>query len=122
MQTEFREDLKGLTRQAGCANKPTVFLFDETQIVYETFLEDVNNILTSGEVRHGVRAWTGLANGPSRRAGAWHSHCGGAARAGQARRGARVGANPGCALGAMRRCPTCSPRTSSARCWTRCAA
>lgn len=49
-QTEFREDLKGLYRQAGAANKPTVFLFDETQIVYETFLEDVNNILTSGEV------------------------------------------------------------------------
>ena len=49
-QTEFREDLKGLTRQAGCLNKPTVFLFDETQIKLETFLEDVNNILTSGEV------------------------------------------------------------------------
>ena len=49
-QIEFREDLKGLYRQAGVANKPTVFLFDETQIVFETFLEDVNNILTSGEV------------------------------------------------------------------------
>ncbi|WIA33430.1 hypothetical protein OEZ86_006562 [Tetradesmus obliquus] len=48
--TEFREDLKGLYRQAGVSNKPTVFLFDETQIKYETFLEDVNNILTSGEV------------------------------------------------------------------------
>ena len=47
---EFREDLKLLYQQAGCQNKPTVFLFDETQIVYETFLEDVNNILTSGEV------------------------------------------------------------------------
>ncbi|KAK9823872.1 hypothetical protein WJX72_006072 [[Myrmecia] bisecta] len=47
---EFREDLKNLYRQAGCQNKPTVFLFDETQIVRETFLEDVNNILTSGEV------------------------------------------------------------------------
>ncbi len=35
--------------QAGCQNKPTVFLFDETQIVQETFLEDINNILTSGE-------------------------------------------------------------------------
>lgn len=34
--------------QAGCQNKPTVFLFDETQIVQETFLEDINNILTSG--------------------------------------------------------------------------
>ncbi|KAF5831208.1 dynein-1-beta heavy chain, flagellar inner arm I1 complex [Dunaliella salina] len=49
-QVEFREDLKGLYRQAGCANKPTVFLFDETQIVNESFLEDVNNILSSGEL------------------------------------------------------------------------
>ncbi len=49
-QVEFREDLKGLYKQAGCANKPTVFLFDETQIVNESFLEDVNNILSSGEV------------------------------------------------------------------------
>ena len=49
-QTEFREDLKSLFKQAGVADKPTVFLFDETQIVVETFLEDINNVLTSGEV------------------------------------------------------------------------
>ena len=48
--TEFREDLKELFRQAGVSDKPTVFLFDETQIVVETFLEDINNVLTSGEV------------------------------------------------------------------------
>ena len=48
--TEFREDLKELFRQAGVADKPTVFLFDETQIVVETFLEDINNVLSSGEV------------------------------------------------------------------------
>lgn len=47
---EFREDLKELFKQAGVADKPTVFLFDETQIVVETFLEDINNVLTSGEV------------------------------------------------------------------------
>ena len=47
---EFREDLKTLFCQAGVADKPTVFLFDETQIVVETFLEDINNVLTSGEV------------------------------------------------------------------------
>eukprot|EP00240_Pyramimonas_obovata_P010999 CAMPEP_0118940188 /NCGR_PEP_ID=MMETSP1169-20130426/30804_1 /TAXON_ID=36882 /ORGANISM="Pyramimonas obovata, Strain CCMP722" /LENGTH=118 /DNA_ID=CAMNT_0006884613 /DNA_START=1 /DNA_END=354 /DNA_ORIENTATION=- len=41
-QNEFREDLKSLYRQAGVANKPTVFLFDDTQIVLEGFLEDVN--------------------------------------------------------------------------------
>ncbi|CAG9464381.1 unnamed protein product [Pedinophyceae sp. YPF-701] len=49
-QTDFREDLKMLYKQAGQDNKPTTFLFDETQIKLETFLEDVNNILTSGEV------------------------------------------------------------------------
>ena len=47
---EFREDLKDLFRITGVQNKPTVFLFDETQIVVETFLEDINNVLTSGEV------------------------------------------------------------------------
>ena len=47
---EFHEDIKALYRQAGAQNKPSVFLFDDTQIVLETFLEDVNNILTSGEV------------------------------------------------------------------------
>jgi len=47
---EFREDLKTLYRQAGVAGKPTVFVLDDTQIVQETFLEDVNNALTSGEI------------------------------------------------------------------------
>ena len=47
---EFREDLKELYRVAGGQNRPTTFLFDETQIKYETFVEDINNILTSGEV------------------------------------------------------------------------
>jgi len=31
-------------------NKPTVFLFTDTQVVDESFLEDINNILSSGEV------------------------------------------------------------------------
>lgn len=30
--------------------RPTVFLFDDTQLVHETFLEDVNGILNTGEV------------------------------------------------------------------------
>jgi len=49
-QAEWREDLKGLYRQAGIAAKPSAFLFDETQIKFESFLTDVHNILTSGEV------------------------------------------------------------------------
>lgn len=37
-------------RLTGVQNKSTVFLFDDSQILYETFLESINNILTSGEV------------------------------------------------------------------------
>ncbi len=48
---EFHEDLKRLLMQAGAENKPTVFLFSDTQIIKESFLEDINNILNAGEVR-----------------------------------------------------------------------
>jgi dynein heavy chain len=37
-------------KQAGMENKPTVFLFNDTQIAKESFLEDVNNILNNGDV------------------------------------------------------------------------
>jgi dynein heavy chain, axonemal len=37
-------------KKAGLDGKPTVFLFTDTQIVQESFLEDVNNILNAGEV------------------------------------------------------------------------
>lgn len=47
---EFREDLKKLYELAGSKGQDTVFLFTDTQIVVEEFLEDINNILNSGEV------------------------------------------------------------------------
>ncbi|XP_075157385.1 dynein heavy chain at 16F [Haematobia irritans] len=46
----FHEDLKMIYRQAGIDNQPVVFLMIDTQIVEEEFLEDINNILNSGEV------------------------------------------------------------------------
>jgi len=46
----FPADLWQLYYQAGMENKPTVFLFPDTQVVEEAFLEDINNILSSGEV------------------------------------------------------------------------
>lgn len=46
----FLSDIKKLYRLAGVDNKPTVFLFSDTQIVDESFLEDINNLLSSGEV------------------------------------------------------------------------
>lgn len=49
--SEFREDIKVLFKQAGGPDEvPTVFLLSDTQIVKESFLEDVNNILNAGEV------------------------------------------------------------------------
>ena len=48
--SEWHENLKEILMNAGAKNLPTVFLFSDTQIVVETFLEDINNILNSGEV------------------------------------------------------------------------
>ncbi|CAM6118761.1 unnamed protein product [Calypogeia fissa] len=52
LSPQFHDDLKLLFTQAGMGEHkvPTVFLFDDTQIVQENFLEDINNILSSGEV------------------------------------------------------------------------
>lgn len=36
--------------QAGIDNKPTSFLFVDTQIINEQMLEDINNILNGGDV------------------------------------------------------------------------
>jgi dynein heavy chain, axonemal len=47
---EWHEDIKRLYRTAGVEGKNTVFLVSDTQIKMETFLEDINNILNSGEV------------------------------------------------------------------------
>eukprot|EP00163_Fabomonas_tropica_P009439 TRINITY_DN1923_c0_g1_i1.p1 TRINITY_DN1923_c0_g1~~TRINITY_DN1923_c0_g1_i1.p1 ORF type:complete len:2652 (-),score=902.80 TRINITY_DN1923_c0_g1_i1:9-7298(-) len=46
----FHEDLKSVLMVAGVENRPIVFLFSDTQILRESFLEDINNILNSGEV------------------------------------------------------------------------
>eukprot|EP00118_Oscarella_pearsei_P012540 m.93002 g.93002 ORF g.93002 m.93002 type:complete len:4173 (+) comp36767_c0_seq9:102-12620(+) len=47
---EWREDIKGVMLKAGLEDKPMVFLFSDTQIKSESFLEDINNILNSGDV------------------------------------------------------------------------
>ena len=47
---EFREDIKKLMLRTGVNGQDTVFLFTDTQIVVETMLEDLNNILNTGEV------------------------------------------------------------------------
>ncbi|XP_066265765.1 dynein axonemal heavy chain 1-like isoform X2 [Branchiostoma lanceolatum] len=47
---EWREDLKSIMLKAGLESKPMVFIFPDTQIKSEAFLEDINNILNSGDV------------------------------------------------------------------------
>jgi dynein heavy chain len=47
---EFREDVKKLLTTAGGKGEKNVFLFSDTQIKSESFVEDLNNLLNSGEV------------------------------------------------------------------------
>lgn len=53
---EFREDLKILYSKTGVENKPTTFLFVDTQVIEEQFLEVVNSILSTGEVTNLFKA------------------------------------------------------------------
>lgn len=54
---EFRADLVRLYRIAGVDNEPVVFLFSDTQMLQESFLEDVNNMLNSGALCGSIRVW-----------------------------------------------------------------
>ena len=47
---EWREDLRSVMRKAGLSNRPIVFLFNEAQATSESFIEDINSILSNGEV------------------------------------------------------------------------
>lgn len=46
----FHEDLVNLYYKAGAKFEDTTFLFTDNQIVLEEFLEDINNILSSGNI------------------------------------------------------------------------
>ncbi|KAI8904079.1 dynein heavy chain and region D6 of dynein motor-domain-containing protein [Gorgonomyces haynaldii] len=48
--TEWRDDLKKILMKAGGEGKASVFLFSDTQLKLESFLEDINNMLNTGEV------------------------------------------------------------------------
>ena len=48
--TNWRDNLKFCLMQAGVEAKITTFLFVDTQIINEQMLEDINNVLNSGDV------------------------------------------------------------------------
>ncbi|CAK1600591.1 unnamed protein product [Parnassius mnemosyne] len=47
---DFREDLKVMYTSCGVDTKKTTFIFNDTQIVEESFTEIMNNLLSSGEI------------------------------------------------------------------------
>ena len=49
-EKKWREDLARLLMLVGKDDKKYTFLFSDTQIIFESFLEDINNILNTGEV------------------------------------------------------------------------
>ncbi|KAL1764434.1 dynein heavy chain 1, axonemal, partial [Sigmodon hispidus] len=48
--SEWHEDVKKVLLKAGLQNLPITFLFSDTQIKNESFLEDINNVLNSGDI------------------------------------------------------------------------
>ena len=49
-EKDWHENIRTLLRQCALENETVQFLFSDTQIVYESFLEDINNLLNSGEI------------------------------------------------------------------------
>lgn len=47
---KFREQIKEKMKISGCFARPTTFILNDTQIMYESFLEDINNILNTGDI------------------------------------------------------------------------
>ena len=47
---EWRDDMKALLRKGGRDGKSQVFIFTDSQLKLEAFLEDINNILNKGEI------------------------------------------------------------------------
>ena len=47
---EWREDIKRILRKSAEGSNHAVFLFTDTQIKEENFLEDISNLLNTGEV------------------------------------------------------------------------
>eukprot|EP00058_Branchiostoma_floridae_P021107 XP_002606597.1 hypothetical protein BRAFLDRAFT_120109 [Branchiostoma floridae] len=50
LHADFRDDLKKVFHMAGVQGSKTVLLLNDADIIMESFLEDVNSILNSGEV------------------------------------------------------------------------
>lgn len=49
-EKDWHENIRTLLKMCGQECETVQFLFSDTQIVFESFLEDINNLLNSGEI------------------------------------------------------------------------
>lgn len=49
-RSQFKDDLYKMMKNVAFENKKVTFLLLDTQIYQESFIEDVNNLLNSGEI------------------------------------------------------------------------
>ena len=49
-KNDWREDIKKILLKSGAEGRPSVFLFTDSQIKEESFLEDINGLLNSGDI------------------------------------------------------------------------
>jgi dynein heavy chain len=48
--TDFREDLKNFCQEVGTKGRNGVFMFSDNEIAMEAFVEDVNSLISTGEI------------------------------------------------------------------------
>lgn len=49
-KNKWHEDMKKILKYAGCEGKPITFLLSDDQITDESFFEDINLFLSTGDV------------------------------------------------------------------------
>ena len=56
---EWHEDIKLILKKTTATDLHSTFLFTDTQLKEESFLEDISNMLNSGEVIKGLHSYSG---------------------------------------------------------------
>lgn len=49
-KNEWNEDMKKILKYAGCEGKPLTFFLSDNQIADESFVEDINMLLNTGDI------------------------------------------------------------------------
>lgn len=49
-KNEWSEDMKKVLKYAGCEGKPITFFLSDNQITDESFVEDINMLLNTGDI------------------------------------------------------------------------